>query len=263
MCSCVLRNSFRSTWKPEFFWFPPLRLRCLHRLLHTATEFPRTQILVAIPTRTSLCTSELALTWCDADEILNGKERLMKGDFSRIRFEKTKHYTAVLEQQGRVAVDADHNEQRAIDRNLRETETVDIIGPYGGPQGDEGFAITTSANTIQIGAGRYYVQGILCENEAPLTYASQPYLISPAVSDSDLLSKLSDGVIDSIRLFLQVWQRLVTTLDDPCLREPALGQADTTVRVQTVWRVIAQTPRVRRSLPVGRSSPAIPANECF
>ena len=28
-----------------------------------------TQILVAIPTRTSLSTSELALTWCDADEI--------------------------------------------------------------------------------------------------------------------------------------------------------------------------------------------------
>ena len=58
----------------------------------------------------------------------------MKGDFSRIRFEKTKHYTAVLEQQGRIAVDADHNEQRAIDRNLRETETVDIIGPYGAPR---------------------------------------------------------------------------------------------------------------------------------
>lgn len=175
----------------------------------------------------------------------------MRGDFSRIRFEKTKHYTAVLEQQGRVAVDADHNEQRAIDRNLRETETVDIIGPFGGPQGDEGFAITAAANTIQIGAGRYYVQGILCENEAPLTYDSQPYLIDPAVSDADLLSELSDGVIDSIRLFLQVWQRLVTTLDDPCLREPALGQADTTVRLQTVWRVIAQTtsPAKPPSLP--------------
>lgn len=181
----------------------------------------------------------------------------MRGDFSRIRFEKTKHYTAVLEQQGRVAVDADHNEQRAIDRNLRETETVDIIGPFGGPEGDEGFAISASGGMIQIGSGRYYVQGILCENEAPLTYDSQPYLINPAVSDSDLLTELSDGVIDSIRLFLQVWQRLVTTLDDPCLHEPALGQADTTVRLQTVWRVIAQTtsPAKPPSLPFNPRNP--------
>ena len=94
----------------------------------------------------------------------------MKGDFYRIRFEKTEHYTAEVEQ-GRVAVDADHNEQRAIDRNLRETETVDIIGPYGGPRRHRRFR-------------HYYIgehdpdrrlplrAGILCENEAPLTYAA-------------------------------------------------------------------------------------------
>ena len=39
----------------------------------------------------------------------------MKGDFSRYRFDPAKHYTAVLEQQGRVQLDADANEQRAID----------------------------------------------------------------------------------------------------------------------------------------------------
>ena len=35
----------------------------------------------------------------------------MRGDFSRIRFNRRKNYTAVLEQQGRVALDADANEQ--------------------------------------------------------------------------------------------------------------------------------------------------------
>ncbi len=173
----------------------------------------------------------------------------MRGDFSRLRFEKTKHYTSVLEQQGRVALDADHNEQRAIDEHLHKTETVDIIGPFGGPENDAGFAITSSGKTIQIGAGRYYVQGILCENEAQLSYGSQPYLIHPAVSDSDLLTELAGGSLDSIRLFLQVWQRLVTALDDPCLREPALGPADTTVRRQTVWRVIAQTIKATQPSP--------------
>jgi hypothetical protein len=37
---------------------------------------------------------------------------------------------------------------------------------------------------------------------------------------------------------LEVWQRMATALDDPCLLEPALNQADTTTRLQTVWRVV-------------------------
>jgi len=104
----------------------------------------------------------------------------MKGDFSRIRFSPRKQYTAVLEQQGRVALDADANEQCAINNYLREKETLDIVGPFGGPVHDEGFAISVSGNSIQIGAGRYYVNGIFCENMDPLAYSQQPYLINPA-----------------------------------------------------------------------------------
>jgi hypothetical protein len=163
----------------------------------------------------------------------------MKGDFSKLRFERKSHYTSVLEQQGRVALDSDHNEQRAIDEYLRAVETLDVIGPFGGPIGDAGFAISISGNTLQIGDGRYYVNGVLCENESPLSYAAQPYLINPAISDSQLLTDLANGRIDSIRVFLEVWRRMVTGLDDPCLREPALGPADTTTRLQTVWRVVA------------------------
>src|SRR5579872_6484477 len=104
----------------------------------------------------------------------------MKGDFSRIRFNRTKHYTAVLQQQGRVSLDADTNEQAAIHQELRETEIIDVIGPFGGPQGNEGFGISLSGNTIQIGGGRYYVAGILCEGPA-VSYMQQPFLLAPAV----------------------------------------------------------------------------------
>ena len=41
----------------------------------------------------------------------------MKGDFSRQTFDPKKHYSAVLMQQGRVQLDADWNEQHAIDRH--------------------------------------------------------------------------------------------------------------------------------------------------
>ncbi len=65
----------------------------------------------------------------------------MKGDFSRIRFNQAKNYTAVLQQQGRVALDADANEQTAIDAYLRESTNLNVIGRFGGPDGDAGFAI--------------------------------------------------------------------------------------------------------------------------
>src|SRR5271157_5498018 len=167
----------------------------------------------------------------------------MRGDFSRLRFERSKNYVSVLQQQGRVALDADANEQCAINDYLRDTETWDIVGPRGGPRLDYGFKISVDSGGIQIGKGRYYVEGILCENDDSLPYSQQLYLINPSPTDAALLSELRQGgnsPINVIQVYLEVWQRMVTGLDDPCLLEPALGQADTTTRLQTVWRVVAE-----------------------
>jgi hypothetical protein len=98
-----------------------------------------------------------------------------KADFSRIRFEPAKHYTAVIKQQGRVDLDSDDIEQHAIDLTLRQTINSDVIGQYGGPEDDAGFAIQIIDNKIWIGPGRYYVQGILVENQRWVQYDDQPY----------------------------------------------------------------------------------------
>jgi len=166
----------------------------------------------------------------------------MKGDFSRLRFNRGKNYTSLLEQQGRVALDSDANEQRAIDEYIRAVETIDVIGKTGGPVNDEGFEISVNAagNAIGIGKGRYYVEGILCENDHDVSYADQPFLIG-APDAKTVLNDLAASTINVIQVYLEVWRRLVTALDDPCLREPALGQADTTARLQTVWRVVLET----------------------
>ena len=169
----------------------------------------------------------------------------MRGDFSRIRFDCRRNYTAVLEQQGRVALDADANEQQFIDAYRSQRETIDAVGPYGGPADHAGFEITvdTEKNNILIGPGRYYVNGLLCENQASLSYENQPYLIDrDAASPMSELTKISEPENEGqtvMEFSLQVWQRLQTALDDPCLREPAIGRADTTARLQTVWRVVA------------------------
>lgn len=162
----------------------------------------------------------------------------MKGDFSRIRFNPAQQYTAVLKQQGRVDLDSDANEQCLIDGYQSQAINTDVIGPYGGPEDDAGFAITVNIDGIQIGPGRYYVNGLLVENPQQISYDDQTYLINSTPA-AELISQLSSaGSGASLQFVLEVWQRLVTGLDDPCLLDPALNQADTTVRLQTVWRVV-------------------------
>ena len=181
----------------------------------------------------------------------------MKGDFSRIQFDPAKQYSAVLQQQGRVALDADANEQSFIDERLRDTANTDMIGRFGGPVGHAGFQITFEGGTIVIGTGRYYLDGVLVENPKSLSYEKQPCLDVAPLIVKDLLQHLAKaGAGACLQLTLEVWERLVTALDDPCLLEPALGQADTTARLQTVWRVLASVynPPPATSQPVVTNS---------
>src|SRR6476659_303987 len=95
----------------------------------------------------------------------------MKGDFSRHTFDRSRHYSGVLMQQGRVQLDADWNEQGDIDRYLFETEGADVVGGCGAPIGNAGFQITTDGSMLFIGAGRFYAAGIVVENDiADLAY---------------------------------------------------------------------------------------------
>ncbi len=192
----------------------------------------------------------------------------MRGDFSRIRFNRQQNYTAVLEQQGRVALDADANEQSFIDGYESGTQVIDVVGPYGGPVSDAGFdiSIDPDSNDIGIGPGRYYVQGLLCENPSVLpsvlSYDAQPYLIgltAPEQSGTLISDLLAAQGAQVLQLTLQVWQRLVTALDDPSLLEPAIGQADTTARLQTVWRVAAALVPAPAPEPAPAPAPNVPA----
>ena len=72
----------------------------------------------------------------------------MKGDFSRQTFDAKKHYSAVLMQQGRVQVDADWNEQQAINQHHQETEATDVIGKCGVPETKGGFAISLKPHKL-------------------------------------------------------------------------------------------------------------------
>ncbi len=155
----------------------------------------------------------------------------MKGDFSRQTFDPARHFSTVRLQQGRVQLDADFNEQVDLVLHRERSEAADVIGACGGPLGAAAFGVVLdlAEGDFTLTPGRYYVDGILCENEAPVPYTNQP--------DRPPLDPLDSSQAGFSVVYLDVWDRHLTWLDDPALRETALGGPDTATRTRTVWQV--------------------------
>lgn len=159
----------------------------------------------------------------------------MKGDFSRDTFDSAKRYSRVLLQQGRVQLDSDWNEAGSISAHYLRCLAADLIGSHGGPGG--GFKITRIAAgarrplaDLGIGAGHYYVTGQLCENAADeVTYYSQRDY--PVGKETEPLPR------PPFLVYLDVWERHITAVEDSNLRETALGGSDTCTRAQVVWQI--------------------------
>ncbi|MGW1375392.1 DUF6519 domain-containing protein [Streptomyces sp. NPDC002446] len=189
----------------------------------------------------------------------------MHADLSRLTHRPERRYSAVLAQQGRVQLDADANEQTAIQLFQARTLAADLIGAHGGPSGATGFKITLRGGSRElddliIGGGRYYVDGILCDATRPQPGAPVPAhgtdgddgQDGPADRDEPGSQGAGepaappttwtywdqpDGFRDPERpgdrlpsafpylAYLKVWERVVTAAEDPALREVALGPA--------------------------------------
>jgi hypothetical protein len=187
----------------------------------------------------------------------------MHADLSRSTFRPERHYSAVVAQQGRVQLDADLNEQTAIQLHQARSLAADLIGPHGGPRDAAGFRIEYvggkhEIDTLLIHGGRYYVDGILCDAGRPAagvpvidedseesapeppahwTYWDQPDGFRDPEKPGD---RLPSPAQSPFVVYLNVWERSVTAAEDPALREVALGAAmpDTAARLKVVWQVL-------------------------
>ena len=161
------------------------------------------------------------------------------GDSTRSTFKRENNYNGVRMQQGRVQLDADWNEQVDINSYRIETETQDVIGLCGAPLAGGGFKIDPTMpdkGNLNISKGSIYVHGILCENLEDVNITDQldlPGFQLPTDSGTYLA-------------YLEVWQRHITAIEDPDIREVALGGPDTATRSKTVWQV--------KLLPVGNET---------
>ena len=162
----------------------------------------------------------------------------MKSDITRDTFVAGKHFSRVIRQQGRVDLDADTNEQTAILLHYLRTLALDLIGPYAAPVMAAGFRLSKDANdSLSISAGRYYVDGYLVENDTSCLYTEQPY--NPLATDDAFAKALVDKLDALYWLYLDVWERHITAIEDDSIREKALGGPDTCSRAQVAWQVRA------------------------
>lgn len=188
----------------------------------------------------------------------------MSFDNSRFTFDPWNDYSGVVMEQGRVQTDADWNEWLSEISHRMQAGTLDIMGhavypattPYA-------FRIAASnaggTNTINIGVGRMYVDGLLVENHGDKKQAVwDPALAELSNSPQPPPSPLQPlGSSNSISfdnqpynpgatvppgnreylVYLDVWRRPTTFVEDSSLVDVAIG-VDTTGRMQTAWQVV-------------------------
>lgn len=169
----------------------------------------------------------------------------MKGDFSRLSFDRRKHYAGVLQQQGRVGTDSDWNEWVEIVLRRLDAETCDIIGNCGRPKHHPGFEISVDTSTnppgLLISDGRLYAGGMLAESESPghvgtkfsqqvdwpvpdhATWATL-FPGGPPWPGLDFTSIVRRGYLTQL-VYAEVWMRHLTALNDEAARDQAFDDA--------------------------------------
>lgn len=158
-------------------------------------------------------------------------------DISRDTFEPNqkdpkKQQLQIFHEQGRVLIDAAMNHQIASMLHEMRVLATDMHGPHWGPT-SSGFAIEGITDSdFKISPGNYYVNGYRCAAVgADNTYTAQPFL--PLLPQPKTDSKLTAPYL----VYLDVWERLLTDISYPSLRDPALEQLDAPSASQIVWQV--------------------------
>lgn len=156
----------------------------------------------------------------------------MDGDFSKLYFNQNDNFNGVLQQQGRVLLDADWNAQTLIINHWQDTAGADIIGdgiaavPVDEPDGFQVTAANVDENNevkLTLLPGRIWADGLL-------VYLQENYRTATYLDGTTPLP--SDGVRDAV--ILSIWREAFNGFQQPNqFYESALRGPDTTERVYT------------------------------
>jgi hypothetical protein len=160
----------------------------------------------------------------------------MGSDRARVSFEPSRQWRAVIAQQGRVSLEADINEQVAIDASRDQLTTLELVGPCASPDG--GYQVSTaSAGDLSVSAGTLYLGGQRLRLEQAIAYSHQPEWLNAATDPLYTPPAVPEG--DAFELvYLLAGEQEVSAVEDPTLADVALGGPDTAQRLRIVQRVV-------------------------
>jgi hypothetical protein len=149
----------------------------------------------------------------------------MKADISRDTFQAVRAIRRVVAQQGRPWLDSDWNEQVAVLLHRLETLAADIFGEHAAI--GNGFNVASVSEsgatqlTFAVAPGRYYVHGLMCENET---------LWAPPAGTT--LNRNTGYLI-----VLHAWEEYEPPAEDAAMMDPALRGIETSGRTRVRWEV--------------------------
>lgn len=164
----------------------------------------------------------------------------MTSDRARVTYDPSRSYHGVVAQQGRVSLEADWNEAREMTGAELAARTLDVVGRAGSP--DRGYEITPDADgdnptgDLLVRAGTLYVGGQRVAAACDVRYADQPEW---ADHEGDPLWR--DPAVPQHPhelVYLLAREQEVSAVEDPALRDVALGGPDTTQRLRILPRVV-------------------------
>ena len=161
----------------------------------------------------------------------------MGSDRARVSYDPSRHWRGVINQQGRVTLEADWNEAAAIAAEDDRAQLVDVIGPSGTP--DDGYRVlpVSGSGDLTVQHGTMYVGGERMVLETDLDYAHQPDWVDWNGDPLWVPPDTPEGTVDEA-VYLLLREQEVGAVEDPALLDIALGGPDTSERARIVQRVV-------------------------
>ncbi|ABV94283.1 hypothetical protein Dshi_2550 [Dinoroseobacter shibae DFL 12 = DSM 16493] len=153
----------------------------------------------------------------------------MKTQLSQFPTSLHQPYSGVFQQQGRMITDADWNAAMQVSRDRLERALGDVIGTGTPEQG--GIIAGDEASGFSIVWGDVYVDGLRG------VLASRSGAAAFDLADQADFPGAPEAPEGAHRLYLDIWERSLTALEEPHLMDAALHGADTSTRKRVMTQV--------------------------
>jgi hypothetical protein len=168
----------------------------------------------------------------------------MGSDRARVTYDPKQQYRSVVMQQGRVTLEADWNEAQQITLEEIRREALDFVGPCGTP--DDGYKVVLASEPTNppfdftVSAGTMYVGGMRAHLIDSVQYSNQPDWHDKGPEDPDWvdLSTLPNSPPVDEFVYLSLREQEVSAVEDPELKDVALGGPDTAQRTRLLQRIV-------------------------